>query len=104
MEQVLLQAALLSAVTASLSYTITETKIFEPFRNWLKGKNEFMGKLFSCGYCMGHWIALALVAWFQIRIFSTWWLLDYVLTISVIAWLSGFQWILMCLLMEKAGK
>jgi len=31
-------------------------------------------------------------------------LLDYFLTALVIAWLAGVQWVLMCLLMDKAGK
>jgi hypothetical protein len=30
--------------------------------------------------------------------------LDYFLTALVIAWLGGMQWIIMCLLMQKAGK
>ena len=104
MKQILLQAALLSAVTASFSFTITETKILEPFRKWIRGKNEFLSKLFSCGYCMGHWIALVLVGVFQVKIFNVWWLADYFLGIVVIAWLAGFQWAFMCILMEKAGK
>ena len=104
MKQFLLLAVMLSVVTASLSYTITETKIFEPFRKWLREKNEFMGKLVSCGYCMGHWIALVLVVFFEVKIFHSWWLFDYFLSIVVIAWLAGFQWVLMCFLMDKAGK
>ena len=104
MQKLLLQVALLSAVTASISYTISETKNFEPFRLWLREMNKFTGKLFSCGYCMGHWIALILVVFFQVKIFHTWWLFDYFLTIIVIAWLAAFQWVLMCLLVEKAGR
>ena len=30
---------LLSFVTASISFTVTETKIFASFREWIKGKN-----------------------------------------------------------------
>lgn len=94
----------LSIVTASISFTVTETKIFQPLREWLNTKNNFLGDLFSCGYCFGHWITFALVAVYKPRLFQCWWLLDYFLTALVIAWLSGFQWALMCWLMDKTGK
>ena len=94
----------LSVVTAAISFTITETKLFQPFRNWLKGKNRFWGGLISCGYCFGFWVAIALVAIYQPRLFEVWAFLDYLLTAFIIAWFSGFQWILMCWLMKKTGK
>jgi hypothetical protein len=94
----------LSLVAASVSFTVTETKIFKPFREWLKTQSTFLGDLFSCGYCFGHWIAFALTAIYRPRLFHAWWPLDYFLTALVIAWLSGIQWGLLCLLMEKAGK
>jgi hypothetical protein len=70
----------------------------------VKGKNSFGGELLSCGYCIGHWVAFALVAIYQLRLFHKWWLLDYFLTALVVAWLGGFQWAFMCWLMEKARK
>jgi hypothetical protein len=94
----------LSFVTASISFTVTETKLFKPLREWMKKKSTFLGDLLSCGYCFGHWVAFALAAVYQPRLFASWWLLDYFLTALVIAWFSGIQWALMCLLMEKAGK
>jgi len=94
----------LSFITASISFTVTETKIFKPLREWTKSKNTFLGELVSCGYCLGHWVAFVLVAVYQPKLFEIWWLLDYFLTALVIAWLAVFQWALMCLLMEKTGK
>ncbi|MCP4373235.1 MAG: DUF1360 domain-containing protein [Deltaproteobacteria bacterium] len=94
----------LSIVTASISFTVTETKLFMPVREWVKRKNSFLGELFSCGYCFGHWVAFILVAIYQPKLFELWWLLDYFLTALIIAWLSAFQWSLMCWLMEKTGK
>ncbi len=93
----------LSFVTASISFTVTETKLFKPLREWMKKKNVFFGDLLSCGYCLGHWVAFALVAVYKPKLFECWWLLDYFLTAIVIAWLSGIQCALMCLLMEKTG-
>lgn len=95
---------LLSLVTASLSYTVTETKLFEPLREWVKKRKSFLGKLMSCGYCFGFWVALALVATFRPRLFDSWWVLDYFLTALTIAWLSAFQWTFMCWFMDKASK
>ncbi|OQY98844.1 MAG: hypothetical protein B6D35_10975 [Candidatus Brocadia sp. UTAMX2] len=94
----------LSLVTAAISFTMAETKLFKPMREWVKGKNSFLGGLISCGYCLGHWLAFALVAMYRPRLFDGWWLLDYFLTALVIAWLAAFQWVLMCWLMEKTGK
>jgi hypothetical protein len=94
----------LSFVAASVSFAITETKLFLPLREWVKGKNSFLGELLSCSYCFGHWIAFVLVALYRPRLFESWWLFDYFFTALIIAWLAAFQWALMCWLMEKAGK
>jgi hypothetical protein len=91
-------------VTASISFTATETKLFRPLRELVKGKSTFWGDFVSCGYCLGHWFAFVLVLIYRVKLFSVWTPLDYFLTILVVAWLSGFQWVLMCWLMEKAGK
>ncbi len=67
----------LSIVTASISFTATEAKIVKALREWIKSKNGILGELVSCGYCFGHWIAFALVAIYQPKLFELWWLLDY---------------------------
>ncbi|MEW6417508.1 MAG: DUF1360 domain-containing protein [Nitrospirota bacterium] len=94
----------LSFVTASISFTVTETKLLKPLRQWVKEKSSFLGELISCGYCFSYWVALGLVVIYRPKIFEVWWLLDYFLTALVIAWLSGLQWSVMCVLMNKAGK
>ena len=94
----------LSFVNASLSFTVTETRLFLPVRDWAKRRNSLLGELLSCGSCFGYWTALALVAVYRARLFEFWWPLDYVLTALLVAWLSAFQWAVMCWMMEKAGK
>lgn len=94
----------LSVAAASISFTVTEAKLFLPLRTWAKGKNSFLGELISCGYCFGHWVAFALTAIYRPRLFDFWMPADYVLTALVIAWLAAFQWAVMCRLMEQAGK
>ena len=49
-------------------------------------------------------VAFALTAIYRPRLFVFWWPLDYFLTALVIAWLSAFQWVAMCWLMERAGR
>ena len=98
------QIILLSVVTACISFTVTETKSFAPFREWLKEKSSLLGELFSCGYCLGHWIAFILVAVYMPRLFESWWLLDYFLTALVIAWIAAFQWVVMCWLFRISNK
>lgn len=58
---------LLSLVVGSVSITITKSKFFAFLRNWLDGLSDFLGELFSCPYCMGHWIAIALTVAYQPR-------------------------------------
>jgi hypothetical protein len=98
------QVALLSLVTGTLAFTLSETKLFAPCRDWARRRSALVGEMLSCGYCCGHWIALALVVVYQMRLFNAWWLLDYALTAIVIAGLAAFQWGALCLLLAKTGK
>ena len=98
------QVVWLSLATAAVAFTISETTIFSGAREWLKGRNAWLGKLVSCGYCVGHWIAFGPIAIYRQRLFEAWWLLDYFLTALVVAWLAAFQWAVLCRLMEKASK
>jgi hypothetical protein len=95
---------LLSAVTAIISFDISESAVFAPVRNWLQFHVPFLGKLASCGFCTGHWVALALTLVYQPRLLLLWEPLDLVITSLVIAWLSAFQWAALCLLTSRAGR
>jgi hypothetical protein len=94
----------LSFVAASICFAVTETRLFQQFREEIKIRNIFFGKLVSCGYCLGYWVSGGLVVIYTPRLTRVWWPLDYLLSVLIIAWLSAFQWILMCCLMQKAGK
>ena len=95
---------LLSFVTASIAFTVSETKLARPLRERVKAINPFLGEMLSCGYCFGHWVALALVAVYRPRLFHAWLPLDYLLTALIITWLGAVQWIVMCWLINKTGK
>ncbi len=98
------EALWLSLVTASVAFSLSETTVFAGARDWVKGRSVWLGKLAGCGYCLGHWIALGLVAVYRPKLFERWWLLDYFLTALVVAWLAAFQWAALCWLTEKAGR
>jgi hypothetical protein len=93
----------LSLAADSISFTVSESKLFLPLREWVKKRIPRLGEFLSCGYCLGHWVSFGLVAVYRPKLFESWWLLDYSLTALVIAWLSGVQWVVMCWLMDKAN-
>ncbi|NOY00639.1 MAG: DUF1360 domain-containing protein [Verrucomicrobia bacterium] len=95
---------LLSIVTASISFTLCEMQLFLGVRQWISRQSKFFGKLASCAYCLGHWIAFFLVAIYRPRLFNGWWPLDYFLTALIIAWASALQWVIMCWLMDRTDK
>lgn len=95
---------LLSMVTASISFTISESYLFSSIREYIKDRNEILGHLFSCGYCLSHWVAFILVAIYQYKIFNGFFIIDYFLTALIISWISAFQWAALCLFMEKLNK
>ncbi len=94
----------LSMVVACLSYTLTESALFARLRNHARAASPWLGALLSCGYCTGHWIALALVLAYRPRPLSGWWLLDYFCAVLMVAWLAAFQWIAMTYVVRLAGR
>ena len=55
-----LWACIVIAIAASsISYTITQTELFIPVRTWSQKLGHMIGYLFSCFYCMSHWVVLA---------------------------------------------
>ena len=60
----------LSLVTASISFAVSETRLFRPLREWVRGRSKFFGDLLSCGYCLGHWVAFALVVICRFTLFN----------------------------------
>lgn len=95
---------LLSMVTASIAFALSEATICVGLRQWAGNRSAWLERLISCGYCLGHWLAFGLVALYRPRLFDVWGGLNYFLTALVIAWLAAFQWAAMCWLMDKTGK
>jgi len=66
----LLKIVLLAFVVSPICLTITKTKVFQPMRTFIMSKNKWLGKLFSCPYCLGHWTSFAATAVFRPVAFS----------------------------------
>jgi hypothetical protein len=48
-------------VVMGLSHTIARERICAPLREWLGGRETWLGYLVSCPYCVSHWIAFVVV-------------------------------------------
>ena len=90
--------------TAWIAFTVADAALFAPLRQWARSRSIWLGRMLSCGHCLAFWIALALVSLYRPRLLAGWPLLDYLLTVLVIAWLSSFQVVILCWLIERAGK
>jgi uncharacterized membrane protein len=55
------EVTVLSLAIAAVSTTITRAMIFAPVREDIADRNEWLGELFACPYCLSHWLAGAAV-------------------------------------------
>jgi len=100
----MVEALLLSLVTACVSFTISEAKLFAGLRAAAHRTNRWAGELISCGYCLSHWVTATLVAFCLPQLFPNQGPFGYVLTWLVITWLAAWQWALMCIAVKLAEK
>ena len=89
---------ILSLVVASVSWTVTQEKIFEEWRDWAKGHSEnasniFVRKFFyvwTCEYCFSHWVTLLVILITDFRLLIDAWP-GYVLAFFLLPWVAN-QW------------
>lgn len=96
----------ISIVTAEISYLITHSEIMASFQIWINKTEKLPMKLYillTCGYCLGHWIAIPLVFLYKLRVIRYWLPLDLILTVFAVAFVSGMLYFLMVYLMEKTN-
>ena len=89
---------ILSIVVASISWTVTQEKIFEEPRKFAKRTSERSPHIlirkfcyvWTCEYCFSHWVALLvlLVTGFKV-LFDDW--RGYILSFFLLPWLAN-QW------------
>ena len=87
LEQIL-KLVLCAAAAASISMTLTKAKVFSPLRQAVKAKSKFLGDLFSCPYCMSHWVSFLLVLVFQPRPIQVWLPVDLLLSAFIMVALA----------------
>ena len=54
------QIVIMALATATVSVTIAQSSAFKWLRDWTNDV-PVLGTLLSCSYCLGHWVAAALV-------------------------------------------
>lgn len=89
-------------LTASLTFTVSESSLFRPVRERVGRWGTWPAKLIQCGYCLSHWLGLLVVLVYE------WELLRYpkgfVLVLFSVIWLSCLQWAILAGLLKWAGK
>jgi len=93
----------LSMVSACISFTVSEAKIFSFLREYAKKRSRFISDLLHCGYCSGFYCSAVLELVFQKDLFN-FPIIGHIATWLIISWLSGIQWILMCYMFKKLEK
>ena len=78
-------------MVASISFFISHSQLLKKFRPWIWHRSDFFGTLLDCCYCLGHWIAIAVLIIFPVRLFGIFLPADYLLTWLAISWLAGLQ-------------
>ena len=68
--QALLELILLALAGSAISMALTKATISKKLRDKIKSKSEFFGELFSCPYCMSHWVNAILLVLSQPIILS----------------------------------
>ena len=89
---------ILSIVVASISWTVTQEKIFEEPRNFAKRKSESSRNIlirkfcyvWTCEYCFSHWVTVLvlLVTGFKL-LFEDW--RGYLVAFFLLPWIAN-QW------------
>jgi hypothetical protein len=91
-------ALILSLVVASIAWTVTQEKIFEEPREYMKRMSERASSIFvrkfcyvwTCEYCFSHWVTLAILLLTGYRLLIDDWR-GYVLAFFALPWLAN-QW------------
>ena len=92
-----IQIFFLSLVVASVSVTITKTKIFKGWREFLDKKNPWLGSLFKCPYCLGHWVSWFFYSFYRNTVVDGFGFLDYIVSSFVLIALASLWSGLLCL-------
>ena len=88
----MIKALLLSMVAASISFFLVHSQLLEKQRKWIQDRSDFLTGLLDCSYCLGHWVAAALILLMPAtRLLGVFWPIDYLFTWLIISWMAGLQ-------------
>ena len=87
---------ILSLVIASISWTVTQEKIFEEWRNAAKKRSEGKGHIlirkffyvWTCEYCFSHWVTILVLLITQFRLLIDDWR-GYFIAFFVLPWIAN---------------
>ena len=87
---------ILSAVVASIAWTVTQEEIFREFREFCEERSKTCRELpkrkffyvFTCEYCFSHWVTILILIFTGFRLLIDDWR-GYVLAFFVIPWLAN---------------
>lgn len=92
----LIVLVVLSFAISAISMTISKSKLFEGFREWIGEQSGWLGELFNCPYCTSHWVTLLFVILFKPEVVAVAWrvpgmfLFNYVVSGFAIVALASF--------------
>ena len=92
----LLTLAFLALAVSVVSLTVAKTRAFSVIRERTSAKSEWLGYLFSCPYCLSHWISfLVVVVYRPITVSSGMLLADLAVSAFVIVALATMSsWVI----------
>lgn len=88
----LITTVVLGIAIGAVSFTIARTKITQPLRAKIAGKNTWLGNLVGCPYCVSHWLSFAAAGLYRPRIVDLWLPLDVLVAAMVMVAISAFTW------------
>ena len=98
-------ACVVIALTCSgIAMSFTQGSMFDPVRAWIMSKNQLLGDLFKCFFCLSHWLAFAGVAIYQPRPVQSMLLADLVISAFTIVTLATLSSGLMFTAFFMAGQ
>ncbi|CAI1766930.1 Uncharacterised protein [Serratia grimesii] len=82
---------MIALASASISMTVTQTELFAALRAWTARKNDLLGHLFKCFYCMSHWVVIAGMLIYRPTLMnSDIALIDWVMTAFIVLTITTF--------------
>lgn len=88
----LITIIILSAAISAFTSTMSLAGITVSMRDWLMGKNQFLGKLFSCPYCLSHYIALLIIIWYRpVVVMSSSIIIDSIISLFTLVAISAIM-------------